>query len=474
MWKLKKYSRVLIFLLAIYIISNFSIIARYPIEYTLYWIVLLSGFIAIELLGNKCIAIYIFCIAAYVMGIFQPIDSVLHSSIYSDTMRITLDTLLNTEVRIQYLVYLNISYIIMYLTLGFILNQNRTRIGNHQSYKVLWNSCLHICVHVSPIVVALFFSAFRFLFQMRFSILMPGGIAKIPYVAIWVYLIRILSLYMWTVGYNYYLTKVHNFKDFLFKTMLFMLACCFPEILIGSRSSFIVYMAQGVVSFIIYNKNFIGKMMSKIMIAGVILTIFAGISIVLSNFMRTGSMSSVLNFLRIRVVGITDGIVVINYLNHKGETLSFIEYFLSLMGFNDVQALASFYTHDVVGYPSELVHSYALPGFISGTLYLGKTGIIFSSILIALICGFCERKSQMYVRQVKGKETDAKPIIIYAYIYIYVVFLLLFEGNIDKIIAFIVPALCSYFIMRMVKIEFGRKSGKKEYVTNECSVNSAI
>ena len=165
MWKLKKYSRVLIFLLAIYIISNFSIIARYPIEYTLYWIVLLSGFIAIELLGNKCIAIYIFCIAAYVMGIFQPIDSVLHSSIYSDTMRITLDTLLNTEVRIQYLVYLNISYIIMYLTLGFILNQNRTRIGNHQSYKVLWNSCLHICVHVSPIVVALFFRHFDFYFK---------------------------------------------------------------------------------------------------------------------------------------------------------------------------------------------------------------------------------------------------------------------------------------------------------------------
>lgn len=463
MWKLKRYSKVLIFLFAIYIISNFSIIARYPIEYALYWIVLLSGFVAIELLGNKCISIYIFCIAAYIMGIFQPIDSVLHSAIYSDTIRITLDTLLNTEVRIQYLVYLNISYIIMYLTLGFILNQNRIRISYYQSCKVLWNSCLHIHLHVSPIVVAFIFSAFRFLFQLRYSILMPGNVAKIPYVAIWVYLIRALSLYIWTVGYSYYLTKVHNFKSFLIKSTLFMLGCCFPEILIGSRSSFIVYMAQGVVSFIVYNKNYIGKLMSKIMIAGGILTIIAGISIVLSNFVRTGSISSVLNFLRIRVVGITDGLVVINHLNLKGKTLSVIEYFLSLIGFDGVQALASFYTHGVIGYPSELVHSYALPGFISGTLYLGKIGIIFSSVLIALICGFCERKSQMYVHKADKKEMNAQPIIIYAYIYVYTVFLLLFEGNIDKIIAFIIPAICSYIMIGIMKIEFGKKLGKGVY-----------
>lgn len=471
MWKIKKYSKIIPALLAIYIIINIPVAVRYPMEYTLYWVVLLSGYVAVEMLGTKCISIYIFCFAAYIMGIFQPIDSILHSDIYSDTMRITLNILLDEETRIQYMFFLSGSYIFMYLIIGCILSKKQIRIGSYQKWKNINKSFLHVRLYASPIITAFIFSVFRYAFQRHFSILIPGCVATIPFVAVWVYLIRILSLYVWTIGFNYYLSKVHDFKSFLVKSLLFMLACCIPEILIGNRSSLIIYMAQGIIAFLIYSKKYIEKIGKEIMLAGMILALFAGLSIVLSNFMRTGDMSSLFRFLRIRVVGIVDGLVVIHHLDSEGITLRFAEYFLSLFGYDNAQALASFYTHDVIGYPSELLHNYALPGFISGTLYLGTIGVLFSSAIISFICGFCEKKCQISLH--RRKKKDANIIIIYTYVYNNVIFSLLFEGNIDKMLFFMIPAICVFTIINFIKVEFGIKSGK-EHVTHECPVSSAV
>lgn len=461
MIKLRRYEYVAIVIAAAYILVNIQFLFLYPVEYALYWCVLFSLIISICILGSKCITVYIIGMFEYIMGIFQPIDSLVHSDIYSDTMRITEGVLLDKNYRIIYMAILILSYAVMYCVVGLTMADGKKRIkiklpDSFSSYRELLR--LRILGNpLTPLFICMIFSCFRYGFQIKYSILVHSSEATIPNVAFWVYFLRMLSLFMWTVGIEFYLQSGFSIRKMTLCSLALIVVCSFPEILIGNRSSIILYLAQVIVAFLLYKKEEINGIVRKVIGYGIALGVIGAFSIVVSNYFRTGGYVPLFNFLRYRITGLVDGLVVINYLQTGGQKQRFIDFVLATIGNNGTAPLASFYTHDIIGYPTGTNHAYAIPGFICGALYAGVKGAVFGSAFLSRIMAFCEKKSRVYLLGVGQKKNDSKVVILYSYVYAYIVFQLLLEGNIDKTFPFVLPALGAYIMFKMLNINLKSK-----------------
>ena len=457
MIKLRRYSYYVCLFAAMYIMVNIRIAWIDIVEYILYFIILLSIVMALAYLGKRCITVYVIGCVEFIMGIFQPIDSWGHMDVYSDTMRITSEMLGNHQLREEYLLILLISYILMYFTIGVVMSTRKmkyiTTDWNHVSFRPLVKATLRI----SPIILCFIFSYLRYLFQMRFSILTHGGNTTINFVAVWVYFLRFIALYVWVAGWEHYLNSNLSTRKMIIYTFFLTLANAFPEILFGNRSSIITFLGQVVIAFLIHNRVKIATIIKQFSKYIVLFVLLALASITLSNYFRTGEYLPLMNFLRYRVTGIVDGVIAIKYLD-GGKLLGFKSLLLSLIGDDNTRTLASFYTHNVVGYPEDIPHSYALPGFISSGLYGGIIGIAVGSVFVAWMLSVCESKMLDVVdRGNNVHELSITATIILSYVYTNTVMMVLLEGNIDNILTYLLPAIATYIAFQIIDVKFGKK-----------------
>ena len=180
--------------------------------------------------------------------------------------------------------------------------------------------------------------------------------------------------------------------------------------------------------------------------------IFIALAIYISMYWRTGEFSSLFAFLSIRITGIVDGVVIANYVMSGGTFLSINHLLLSSLGIDGVESLASIYTHKIIGYPSNVIHSYAQPFVTASYLYGGIVSLVIFSFIQILILLVCERKIMVW-----SKRNDYIYATFYVNVFANIFFSAILEGGIDKEIQMLIVPLIAMVFYRLFRLRIKEK-----------------
>ena len=436
---LKRYMKWYYIIFFIYILINFEYPTRK--ELLIYILVLLTSYICMKLpyIEDSILAYFLTFFFGF-LGIMQPITSLKRIELFSDTMRITDSMLLDESRRIWYLKYTVIMYVVFMISICIIKKIQAAILIKDKPRK-------YYILKINPYILAIIYNIIRYLFQKKYTLLAPGKAATIPGEAIWVYLIRISSIIILGLCWDSVLRSEQNIKKAMIKGIIITIICSLPQALMGSRSEMSLMVVQFLILIIIKYRTFLKNYIADfIKIIGTVV-IFIALAIYISMYWRTGEFSSLFAFLSIRITGIVDGVVIANYVMSGGTFLSINHLLLSSLGIDGVESLASIYTHNIIGYPSNVIHSYAQPFVTASYLYGGIVSLVIFSFIQILILLVCERKIMVW-----SKRNDYIYATFYVNVFVNIFFSAILEGSIDKEIQLLIVPLIAMVFYRMFRL----------------------
>lgn len=424
-------------LIGIYILANISIAGPSAIIYFAELFLIL--FFVYRTRCKESVSAYAVSLIYSIISIVQPIHSSVNPSLYLDyTIRIEENALMNGSLRMEYLLFSTLSYMIFMAVMWFAMANYSKRPNVHfkKPNSISSNSRTSLLL---PILIAILYSGLRYLFQSRFSILASGKSAAIPNEALFVYLIRISALFVWSYCFSkVFASSCKNAKKLLCIVALVIIIAV-PQVLMGSRSEIVLLLLQFFVVLVMFYESSNNKFLTlTILLVGVL----GVVSVALANYLRTHTWMNFLDFAAIRMTGIVDGIVIVKYFNTGGTPLSIARFFQHFFGIAD-DSLASFYTHTIIGYPSDIVHAYAIPNFASTMMYGGAVSLVILTTIESLFCALLENGIRSFLCKEKTVNNFSK-VCCLVYVLVYFLFQVMMEGNIDKIIHFILVGFVVY------------------------------
>lgn len=429
---INKFFKLYILFLLFYALINFYECKTELVFYFIEILIILI-FTSIKRLQQSIIP-YFLSLYYGMIGIIQPIDTLKHPLYFID-FRINQSLLLNFEIRKYYFLFLGISYSLLMISMLIVysfFSKKVISIGNNDNCTMINRKRTNA---LRIFFIAFTFSFGRYVFQNQFSILSSGNAASIEHAGFFVFAIRILFLIVWSFCVSAFVDSKDGLILKTVKVSLLALICGVPQALMGSRSEIFFLLIQGFVLIVLLNQNDLKKHLFKLIFAIGIVLVVSVVSILVSNKLRNGNTMGIIDFLSMRVTGVTDGLVVISYLRNGGDYLGLDNLLKSIFGSGNGLSIASFYTYDVVGYYRNVIHAYALPNFAACSLCGGVWSLIIISIIEGAFLGICES----IIRRLSQKNSTRHTRYLVCLVYVLVMFIMtsLFEGNIDRFTQFL-------------------------------------
>ena len=440
----KIYKLYLIVVAAFVVINVFSIFdAKFNAELLRYIIIYGLALILTQLpISRNCFTKYIISFYYVFLGIIQPIDIMNRVEAYTDSIRTSPALVLNQTLRLHYLDNLIISFVTIIAVVYFFYHSNK-------SFQFMLPSNIYTFrIHVNPIVLGIIYGVIKYIIQSKYKILVAGSSPIIPHSGIIVYSIRILNILLFGLSLDAIISSKMDVRK-QFKTIFFLfIIYALPQTLLGTRSEIITWLTMTV--FVIVN-NYKFKDI-KILFKYILpVAVLLGAALIVASYVRFSERIDIFAFLTGRFTGMVDGINIVKYLDDGGHWFPIKNFFYEMIGVEGGIRIASFYTHTIMGYPSHLLHSWAMPGFCAGLLYMGMFGNIFISIFV----GYIFLKAENMIKSSKGIFDNCAG----AYLYV-ASFFAFMEGSVDTLANNILVVIVVKLIIILSGLKFSIKKEK--------------
>lgn len=414
---------------------------------------IISAFVLLVSNQRKSISEIIITYYYLIISVVQPIICSIDSEIllYGHTSRANYfspEVLLDSSLRIKYYICTTIYYIAFMLILFLVKKITSKSFMNSEKCREKDTRISEGIKMQYIFLTALIIQIFLWIFEKRYNILIPGVLPTLAHSGLYVYAIRIVTLFIWTVMIEKIIISEY---PVYYKCILMFIATIIisvSRILNGSRGEMIIFIFNIIIiSYYFYmDKIVLSKKTVKIIGIGVLFTflIFGVADGIRSNEF---SLMHLTQYAAARFVGYTDGMAILSYYNNGGEHLNIANFFMSSIGIDSAMPISTYYTVNMMNHEGG-THAWATPGFGTGYIYLGMAGVVTIAVITAIVMYLLEKSIINYAKSLANSWF----CVILVYLYIEVIMNFVLEGTVELLFGYLMVTVVTTVLLMAVNL----------------------
>lgn len=186
-------------------------------------------------------------------------------------------------------------------------------------------------------------------------------------------------------------------RELYLRDYMYSIFCCMvyglPSVLLDQRAPlFRMLVVLVLYTYVLDSYRFtrFAKKNALLFVIGVI-SVFSLFQLLTTYIRYKGQVKVSILYVLSRLVGIGPGLIFFDYINKSGtniySTFGIMDYIENTLGSRS-NSINKIFTHDVLGFPSTASHISSLPTFVGSLLYHGIVGVLFFSIMFAIVLVF--------------------------------------------------------------------------------------